>query len=141
MSFETRQYRGRLLPTRVLLRENVMRNFDKALWAVVAVLGAMVLMVFVSHAKAPDKVAGSTSQSRPLKPPNTGKINVAFIISDSVDVMDIAGPWEVFSDAMLTSNGKQWHDSDGDDPFWLRGSSGLHAVSEIAVAVNVLYKS
>ena len=33
-----------------------MRNFDKALWAVVAVLGAMVLMVFVSHAKAPEKL-------------------------------------------------------------------------------------
>ena len=50
-----------------------------------------------------------------MKPPKTGEINVAFIISDSVDVMDIAGPWEVFSDSMLTANGKQWHDSDGDD--------------------------
>jgi transcriptional regulator GlxA family with amidase domain len=79
-----------------------------------AILGT-VLMVFVSHAQAPDKVPGSGSQIRPLKPPATGKINVAFIISDSVDVMDIAGPWEVFSDSMLTSKGKLWHDSDGDD--------------------------
>ena len=29
--------------------------------------------------------------------------------------MDIAGPWEVFSDAMLTSKGNPWHESDGDD--------------------------
>ena len=29
--------------------------------------------------------------------------------------MDIAGPWEVFNDAMLTTKGKVWHESDGDD--------------------------
>jgi len=29
--------------------------------------------------------------------------------------MDIAGPWEVFSDTMLTSKGKPWQESDGDD--------------------------
>jgi hypothetical protein len=43
------------------------------------------------------------------------KINVAFIISEGANVMDIAGPWEVFSDAMLTSKGNPWHESDGDD--------------------------
>ena len=93
-----------------------MRNFDKGtVGNGCDRVGTMVLMVFVSHAKAPDKVAASASQIRTLKPPATGKINVAFIISDSVDVMDIAGPWEVFSDSMLTSKGEQWHDSDGDD--------------------------
>ena len=29
--------------------------------------------------------------------------------------MDIAGPWEVFSDTMLTSKGKPWHETDGMD--------------------------
>ena len=29
--------------------------------------------------------------------------------------MDIAGPWEVFSDAMLTSKGQPWHAADGED--------------------------
>ena len=29
--------------------------------------------------------------------------------------MDIGGPWEVFSDTMLTSKGKPWQESDGDD--------------------------
>jgi transcriptional regulator GlxA family with amidase domain len=59
--------------------------------------------------------SSSAGAVQPLKPPANGKINVAFIISDGANVMDIAGPWEVFSDAMLTSQGKPWHESDGDD--------------------------
>ncbi|MGH9546988.1 MAG: DJ-1/PfpI family protein, partial [Terriglobales bacterium] len=39
----------------------------------------------------------------------------AFIVSEGADLMDISGPWEAFSLAMLTSKGKPWHDSDGDD--------------------------
>ena len=92
-----------------------MRKIDKVLWIAATIVGIMDLAVFMSHAKAPDKVPTSTPQIRPLKPPGTGKINVAFIISDSANVMDIAGPWEVFSDAMLTSKGKPWHESDGND--------------------------
>jgi transcriptional regulator GlxA family with amidase domain len=60
-------------------------------------------------------VAASPQQTRPLKPPATGKVNVAFLISEGANVMDIAGPWEVSSDATLTANGKAWHESDGDD--------------------------
>ena len=59
--------------------------------------------------------SGVNQRLQPLKPPATGKINVAIIISDGADVMDIAGPWEVFSDTMLTSKGEPWHESDGDD--------------------------
>jgi transcriptional regulator GlxA family with amidase domain len=57
----------------------------------------------------------STGQMQPLKAPANGKINVAIIISEGADVMDIAGPWEVFSDTMLTPDGKPWHESDGDN--------------------------
>jgi len=92
-----------------------MRKIDKLLWIAVAIVGILDLAVFISHAKAPDKVATSSPEIHPLKPPTTGKINVAFIISDGANVMDIAGAWEVFSDSMLTSKGKPWHDSDGDD--------------------------
>jgi len=92
-----------------------MRKIDKLLWIAVAIVGILDLAVFISHAKAPDKVATSSPEIHPLKPPTTGKINVAFIISDGANVMDIAGTWEVFSDSMLTSKGKPWHDSDGDD--------------------------
>ena len=77
--------------------------------------GDLNLAVFMSHAQEPDKIPASTRQARPLKPPATGKINVAFLISEGADVMDIAGPWEAFSDTMLTTKGKPWHESDGDD--------------------------
>src|ERR1700721_3900499 len=35
----------------------------------------------------------------PLTPPATGKIPVAFAISDGAVVIDFCGPWEVFQDA------------------------------------------
>jgi len=68
-----------------------MRKIDKLLWIVVVIIGITDLTVFLGHAKAPDKAAASTSQLRPLKPPATGKINVAFIVSNGANVMDIAG--------------------------------------------------
>jgi transcriptional regulator GlxA family with amidase domain len=92
-----------------------MRRIDKALWVAVAIVGIMDFAVFISHAKAPDQQPVAAPQIRPLKAPAAGKINVAFLISDGANVMDIAGAWEVFSDTMLTSKGKPWHDSDGND--------------------------
>jgi transcriptional regulator GlxA family with amidase domain len=98
-----------------------------------AIVGIGNAAVFVSQAQAPDKIPASTRQTRPLKPPATGKINVAFIISQGADVMDIAGPWEVFSDAMLTTKGEPWHESNGDDmvmPF------NVYTVSDSVTPVN-----
>jgi hypothetical protein len=92
-----------------------MKIRDKRLWTAVVIVGILDLAAFISHPKAPDTVPTSPPQTRPLKPPATGKVNVAFLISEGVNVMDIAGPWEVFSDAMLTSKGRAWHESDGDD--------------------------
>ena len=93
-----------------------MTRIKKLLWTAVAVIAVLDCAVYVSRAaKAPDKVATSTAQTTPLKPPAKGPINVAFVISEGANVMDIAGPWEVFSDAMLTSKGKPWHEADGDD--------------------------
>jgi transcriptional regulator GlxA family with amidase domain len=59
--------------------------------------------------------SSSPAAIQPLKPPANGSISVAFIVSQGADVMDIGGPWEVFSDTMLTSKGKPWQESDGDD--------------------------
>ena len=110
-----------------------MRKTDKVLWVAVAIVGILDLAVFISHASVPEQVAAPTQQAHSLKPPATGKINVAFLISEGADVMDIAGPWEVFSDAMLTTKGKPWHESDGDDmvmPF------NVYAVSDSLKPVN-----
>jgi len=90
-----------------------MRRTQKALWMAVVIVGIVNLAVFMSHAKAPGKTVGTTQAARPLKPPASGKINVAFVISENANVMDIAGAWEVFSDTMLTAEGKPWHESDG----------------------------
>ena len=39
----------------------------------------------------------------PLKPPASGSIPVAFVISDGAVVIDFSGPWEVFESAYLPS--------------------------------------
>ncbi|MGC2232554.1 MAG: hypothetical protein WBA09_13715, partial [Candidatus Acidiferrum sp.] len=84
------------------------------LWMAVAIAGFLNLAV-LSQAKAPDKPPASAQQAHPLTPPASGKIKVAILISKGVDVMDIAGSWEAFGDTMLTTKGKPWHFSDGDD--------------------------
>jgi transcriptional regulator GlxA family with amidase domain len=92
-----------------------MRRKKTGLWMAAAVVGLVNLPVLVSHAQAPDKNPASTQQTHPLKAPTSGKINVAFLISQGAEVIDFAGPWEVFSVAMLTTEGKPWHESDGED--------------------------
>jgi transcriptional regulator GlxA family with amidase domain len=79
------------------------------------IVGVLNLAVFLRHAAVPGKIPAATQEAHPLKPPATGKINVAFVISHNADVLDIAGSWEVFSDTMLKNDGKPWHESDGDD--------------------------
>jgi transcriptional regulator GlxA family with amidase domain len=110
-----------------------MWNRAKGLWMAVVIAGILNLAVFMSHAAVPDKIPPATQEARPLKPPATGKINVAFLISESANVIDIAGPWEVFSDTMLTTDGKPWHESDGDNmamPF------NVYTVSDSLKAVD-----
>ncbi len=92
-----------------------MWSIAKGLWVAVVIVGILNLAVFMSHAAAPDKIPAATQEAQALKPPATGKIIVAFLISEGANVIDIAGPWEVFSDTMLKTNGKPWHESDGDD--------------------------
>jgi YHS domain-containing protein/putative intracellular protease/amidase len=41
--------------------------------------------------------------TKPLKPPSTGGIPVAFAISDGAVVIDYSGPWEVFQDVNIPS--------------------------------------
>jgi len=98
-----------------------------------AIVGIANAAVFMSQAQEPDKIPALARQTRPLKPPATGRINVAFLISQGADVMDIAGPLEVFSDAMLTTKGEPWHESNDDDmvmPF------NVYTVSDSVKPVN-----
>ncbi len=91
-----------------------MTGTKNLLWITAASIALLDCAVCMSQAAgAPQNAA--TAQTTALQPPSKGPINVAFVISEGANVMDIAGPWEVFSDAMLTSSGKPWHESDGDD--------------------------
>jgi transcriptional regulator GlxA family with amidase domain len=45
---------------------------------------------------------GSSLAPKPLKAPASGRIPVAFLVSEGAVVIDFAGPWEVFQDAMPT---------------------------------------
>ena len=78
-----------------------MRRAAKGIWMAAVIVVILDLMVLMSHGKAPNQLPSSTQQTGSLKPPATGKINVAFLISEGADVMDIAGPWEVFRDRCL----------------------------------------
>jgi transcriptional regulator GlxA family with amidase domain len=45
-----------------------------------------------------------------LTPPKTGKIPVAFLITNNVTMIDYAGPWEVFQDVHVASRGENHDD-------------------------------
>jgi transcriptional regulator GlxA family with amidase domain len=66
--------------------------------------------VFVGLAAVPALAALDLTRSkpdarRPLAPPASGPIDVAFLISDGATVIDFTGPWEVFQDVMLPERG------------------------------------
>ncbi|HUN61297.1 MAG TPA: DJ-1/PfpI family protein [Candidatus Sulfotelmatobacter sp.] len=92
-----------------------MRSKANGLWMAAVIVGMLDLLAPVSHAQTSNNSPSPTAQTGSLKPPASGKINVAVLISEGADVMDIAGPWEVFRGAMLTTKGKPWHEADGDD--------------------------
>src|SRR5262245_37491304 len=47
----------------------------------------------------------SAEQSKPLEVPASGRIKVAFMIGDNTNMIDTAGPWEVFQDSHTNSDG------------------------------------
>jgi putative intracellular protease/amidase/YHS domain-containing protein len=47
------------------------------------------------------KAAAAGAPVAPLKPPATGSIPIAFLLSDGAVVIDFTGPWEVFQDASV----------------------------------------
>jgi YHS domain-containing protein/putative intracellular protease/amidase len=63
--------------------------------------------VELSASSSPGKVSTgpeneqSAVTTNPLKPPTQGSIPVAFLTSKGAQVIDFAGPWEVFQDVMI----------------------------------------
>jgi transcriptional regulator GlxA family with amidase domain len=54
--------------------------------------------------------AAAPAPAVPLRVPSDGHVKVAFMVSESANVMDLAGPWETFQDMILPS---------GEGPFQL----------------------
>ncbi|MDX1459681.1 MAG: DJ-1/PfpI family protein [Xanthomonadales bacterium] len=69
----------------------------------------------------PSKLRSPIVKGRPLKAPPGRRINVAFAIAQGANVMDIAGPWEVFQDVMIHGRGSSHDDM---HPFRLFTVSG-----------------
>jgi transcriptional regulator GlxA family with amidase domain len=64
---------------------------------------------------------------RPIARPKGGKIRVAFLVSSSADVIDLAGPWETFQDVMI-----------GDEmPFELMAISETTSIVEMTGGLRV----
>jgi len=86
-------------------------------------------------------VASGVSHAGPLRAPATGKIPVAFLISENAQVIDFAGPWEVFDGVHVPGRGAT-HDASmpfelftvapSKDP--IRATGGLHIVPDYTFA-------
>jgi transcriptional regulator GlxA family with amidase domain len=80
-----------------LLGENAMQRRQ----FISRTLGSATIAAF-AHAGAKAEKA-TTDKLRPL--PKRDRVRVAFMLSDSANVIDTAGPWEVFQDVMLDGVG------------------------------------
>ena len=76
--------------------------------AELGLLAAITLVVLgqlsgSNPAKAPSASEGNQPvvTTNPLKPPAHGSIPVAFLISEGAQMIDFAGPWEVFQEVMV----------------------------------------
>ena len=63
-----------------------------------------------SYADVTNVLALSASNENKLTPPKTGKIPVAFLISQGATMIDYAGPWEVFQDVHVPNRGSDHAD-------------------------------
>jgi putative intracellular protease/amidase/YHS domain-containing protein len=72
-------------------------------------LTALGQLLGSSPVKAPSGREDNPSAvtTNPLKPPAQGSIPVAFLISEGAQVIDFAGPWEVFQDVMIPGRAEQ----------------------------------
>jgi hypothetical protein len=70
-----------------------------------AAITLLVLGELLGSNPAKDPSASESNQTvakaNPLKPPGQGSIPVAFLISEDAQVIDFAGPWEVFQDVTV----------------------------------------
>lgn len=81
--------------------------FDLVVALVLSTLaaGAAAAGAGTATAPTPESPAG-TPAATDLRPPERGRIPVAFVLTDGATMIDFAGPWEVFQDVMLPERGE-----------------------------------
>lgn len=78
-----------------------------------------------------DGMRGAITSATPLTPPADGPIHVAFLVSAGSNVIDMAGPWEVFQDVMTRPGFRLYTVADGAASVRLTG--GLHVIPDYAL--------
>jgi transcriptional regulator GlxA family with amidase domain len=99
---------------------------------------ALAGMGLVGGARGSDpQNAGRGCVVPPLRKPERGRLRVGFLISEGSNVIDMAGPWEVFQDVMLHEGGMQhpfelYTLAESREP--VRATGGLRLVPEYTLA-------
>jgi transcriptional regulator GlxA family with amidase domain len=82
-------------------RELLLASGAVGLAAAVPLSLAAARLVGAEQPSSGDNLVKSAAGLSPLKPPASGPIPVAFVISKGAVVIDFAGPWEVFENAAV----------------------------------------
>jgi putative intracellular protease/amidase/YHS domain-containing protein len=112
---------------------------ELGLLAAITFWGLGELSVGSSPATAPSGPKGGqpAAKTTPLKPPAQGSIPVAFVISNGAQVIDFAGPWEVFQDVMVPGR--------TDHPFHLytvsESTSPIHASGGMKIVPDYSFEN
>jgi transcriptional regulator GlxA family with amidase domain len=81
----------------------------RRIWLTIT-LSALFAALAVMAARVSVAIAAEAPPSARLTAPAHGPITVLFVVTDSANVMDIAGAWEVFQDTMVPSRGSSLDD-------------------------------
>lgn len=96
-------------PTEALSGRDLRKAKRKIGWIFGAATAALLMVGQLAASPGPTQAASTSPGKReqeaintkPLKPPTQGSIPVAFLISQGAQIIDFAGPWEVFQDVSL----------------------------------------
>jgi transcriptional regulator GlxA family with amidase domain len=70
----------------------------EVLWAVG---GGLLSSVPLAAAAAASRTSDLPNLGKPIRPPAHGPVQIAFVVGPDTVLIDVAGPWEAFNDAML----------------------------------------
>jgi transcriptional regulator GlxA family with amidase domain len=76
-------------------------------------------------------LSGSITSGTKLTRPASGSIDVAFLVSAGSNVIDMAGPWEVFQDVEARPGFRLFTVADNADP--VRLTAGLHVIPDYTI--------